>query len=174
MTPPAVSSRESVWRERRLLRSAIALAVFLGVCFATAAIGSVSTASSLDPWYESLRKPAFTPPGALIGVVWSILYALMAFAGWIAWRERGLRGNALPFVLFALQLALNAAWSMLFFGLRRPGLAFVDILLLEAAIVATLVAFWRVRPLAGALLVPYVAWVGFASYLNLALWRLNA
>jgi tryptophan-rich sensory protein len=109
----------------------------------------------------------------VFGPVWTALYILMGVAAWLVWREHGFRGSSPALWLFIGQLALNAAWSWMFFGLNRPGLAFAEILVLEAAIVWTLVLFWRLRPAAGALLVPYALWVAFASVLNLRLWRLN-
>jgi tryptophan-rich sensory protein len=150
------------------------LAGFLAAVAVVAAVGGAATASSVGTWYPALAKPAWTPPSWLFGPVWTALYAAMAVAGWAVWRARGWRQGRGPLVLFALQLLLNAAWSGLFFGLRAPGLALLGIALLWGAILATLVAFWRVRPLAGALLVPYLAWVSFAAALNAAIWRLNA
>jgi tryptophan-rich sensory protein len=94
-------------------------------------------------------------------------------AAWLVWRRGGFRVQRLPLTLFLVQLALNAAWSPLFFGLKNPGLAFANIALLWLAILATLVAFWKARRSAAALLVPYLCWVSFATALNLALWRLN-
>jgi translocator protein len=140
----------------------VALAAWFGSQFAPGA------------WYQALEKPPWTPPGWLFGPVWTILYAMMGVAAWLVWRERGFSGAPAALGLFLLQLVLNAAWSWLFFGLRRPDLAALEILILWAAIAATIVAFWRVRPLAGWLLVPYLLWVSFAAALNVAIWRLNA
>jgi benzodiazapine receptor len=97
----------------------------------------------------------------------------MAVAAWFVWKRGGFAAQLIALSLFLLQLLINALWSPLFFGLRNPALAFVDIVLLWLALLATVVAFWKVRPLAGALLVPYLAWVTFASALNFAIWRLN-
>jgi tryptophan-rich sensory protein len=105
--------------------------------------------------------------------VWTFLYILMALAAWLVWRVDGFRPARTALTLFLLQLALNALWSWLFFGWHRGALAFGDILLLWVLIAATLVAFWRTRPLAGALLVPYLLWVSFAAALNYSVWRLN-
>ncbi len=150
-----------------VLDSAIGLVGWLVLCFGAAAIGARFKPGA---WYAGLRKPSWTPPNWLFAPVWTLLYALMAVSAWLVWREAGASGEA---GLFVLQLALNAAWSWLFFGLHRPGLAFADIVALWLAILATLVAFWAVRPLAGWLLVPYLAWVTYASTLNAAVWRLN-
>ncbi|MHB1038308.1 MAG: TspO/MBR family protein [Pirellulales bacterium] len=117
-----------------------------------------------------LTKPSWTPPGWLFGPVWSVLYLSMAVAAWLVWRK----GNAvMPLALFAVQLTFNAAWSWLFFGLHSPGMAFIDIVLLWAAIVATTIVFWRRSLVAGLLFVPYLAWVSFAGVLNFGIWRLN-
>lgn len=152
----------------------LGLIVLVALCFAAAAVGSAATVPRIDEWYAHLAKPAWTPPSGVFGPVWSFLYASMAVAAWLVWRQEGLRGARVALGLFAVQLALNVAWSWLFFGLRSPGLALVDVVLLLAAILATLIAFWRRSIAAGALMAPYLGWVGFASALNLAIWRMNA
>jgi len=125
-------------------------------------------------WYEQLRKPALTPPGWVFPVAWTTLYVLMGVAGGLVWWWRGRGGPvAAALVVFAVQLILNVAWSGIFFGLQRIGWAMVDLAALWVAIVATMVLFFRVRPAAGWLLVPYLAWVTFAGYLNAQLLRLN-
>lgn len=154
-------------------RAAMGLVVALLVVFAAAAVGGSATSSSVGDWYQALRKPSFNPPGWVFGPVWTALYAMMAVAAWLVWLRRGLADAQLPLALFGLQLALNMAWSVLFFGLRSPGLAVADIGLLWAAIAGTLVAFWRVSVPAGVLLLPYLAWVSFAALLNYAIWTLN-
>lgn len=141
-----------------------ALVAFLLLVYAAAFVGGRATASSVDTWYVDLEKPSWTPPGWVIGAVWTVLYALMGVAAWLVWREAGLART--PFALFGAQLGLNVAWSFIFFGLRRPDLAFAEILLLAGAVAATLAAFARVKPLAGGLFAPYLAWVGFAAVLN--------
>ena len=152
-------------------RSFAGLLVALVACYGAAALGGIATASSVGTWYEALQKPPFNPPSWVFGPVWTILYGLMAVAAWLVWRDA--EAAKLPLRLFAIQLALNTAWSWLFFGFRQPGWAGLEIGLLWLAIGATLVAFWRVRPLAGWLLVPYLLWVSFASILNFSLWWLN-
>ena len=155
-------------------RQVIGLVVSLAAVFAAAGVGSHFTARSVAGWYPTLAKPSWTPPGAVFAPVWTALYFLMAVAAWLVWRKAGgLAAARLPLALFAVQLALNAAWSILFFGLRMPGLAFGELVLLWLAIAATLAAFQRVVPAAGFLLAPYLAWVTFAGALNFALWRLN-
>jgi tryptophan-rich sensory protein len=153
-------------------KQAVGLVAWLAIGFLAAGLGA---AASIDagPFYAQLVRPAWAPPASLFGPVWTALYALMAIAAWLAWRVGGFRAARAALTLFLVQLALNALWSWLFFAWHRGGLALADIVLLWAAIVATLVAFWRIRPLAGALLVPYLLWVGFATALNYAVWRLN-
>ncbi|MEW4570780.1 TspO/MBR family protein [Tautonia sp. JC769] len=156
-------------------RAALGLVGFLVACFAAAGIGGVLTGQGTGPWYDSLAKPRWTPPSALFGPVWTALYAAMAVAAWLVWRRAGWSaGGRVPLVLFAVQLALNVAWSGLFFGLKRPDLAAFEIAILWVAILATLIAFFRVSRPAGWLMVPYLLWVTFASALNLAIWQLNA
>ena len=123
------------------------------------------------PWYVALNKPPLNPPSWIFGPVWSILYLCIATAGWLIWRSG--RGRELPLTLWGGQLALNALWSLLFFGLQRPGMALIDILALLCLLVITTVAFFRIRPLSGWLMVPYALWVGFAAYLNAGLWYMN-
>lgn len=151
-------------------RSIIALIGWLVLCFAAAGTGVfVST----DGWYAAVHKPSWNPPAWLFGPAWTLLYITMAVAAWLVWREGGWKAQGRTLGLFLLQWLLNALWTPLFFGLHRPGLAFAEIVLLWLAIAATLVSFWRVRQLAGILLVPYLAWVSFAAALNFTIWRLN-
>jgi benzodiazapine receptor len=157
--------------EKRTGRNVLALGAFLLICLTTAGLGSLLTLPAIPGWYASLEKPAWTPPNAVFSPVWTTLFVMMAVAAWLVWRAGSPR--ALPLTLFGMQLVLNAGWSGLFFALRSPGLAFAEILLLWAAILATLVAFWRVRPAAGLLLVPYLLWVSYAVALNFAIWRMN-
>jgi tryptophan-rich sensory protein len=149
----------------------IGLTAFLVACFAVATIGGVVTQASVDTWYPTLAKPAFTPPDRVFGPVWTVLYAMMAVAAWLVWRRIGWHGGAL--VLFFVQLALNLLWSILFFGLQLVGLALVDITVLVVLIALTTVAFWRIDRRAGLLLVPYLLWVVYASALNGAIWLMN-
>lgn len=151
----------------------VGLVVLIVICFGVAAIGGLATSPNIPHWYAGLAKPSWTPPSWLFGPVWSILYLSMAVAAWLVWRQGGLAVAASPGALFGIQLALNCGWSWLFFGRHNPGLAFVEVLLLWAAIAATMVAFWFRSTVAGLLFVPYLAWVSFASVLNFAIWRLN-
>jgi len=156
-----------------LTRALIGLGVWIGICFGAAFLGSIFTTPSIPTWYASLAKPSWTPPDWVFGPVWSALYLMMALAAWLVWRRDGLATAAMPITLFMVQLALNATWSIVFFGLHMPGLAFAEIVILWFAILATAIAFWRSTPPAGYLLVPYLIWVTFAAGLNWALWRMN-
>jgi tryptophan-rich sensory protein len=149
----------------------LALAGWVVLCFAAATMGGFFPPGE---WYASLTKPSWNPPGWVFGPVWTALYAMMAVAAWLVWKRGGWAAQRRPLALFLGQLALNAAWTPLFFGLHRPGLAFAEIVLLWLAIAATLVTFGPVSRVAAWLLAPYLAWVSFAAGLNFTLWRLNA
>jgi translocator protein len=149
------------------LRRWPSLIVFLLLTFAAAAVASRFLP---DAWYVALNKPAFNPPDWVFPPAWTVLYVLMSIAAWRVWTRDG---ASAPIVLWVVQLFFNAAWMWLFFGLHRPVLALIDILMLLALIVVLTFAFWRRDRWAGALLVPYVAWVAFAAVLNHALWQLN-
>lgn len=140
---------------------------FIAACTLAALTGSIFRPGT---WYERLAKPAWRPPNWLFAPVWSLLYLMIAVAGWLVWRDAGISG---PLVVYAMQLGLNAAWTPVFFGLHRIGLGFATICLLWLAIAATIVVFYPVNVTAALLLVPYLAWVGFAMALNYAIWRLN-
>jgi tryptophan-rich sensory protein len=147
---------------------------FLVVCFAAAGIGGAVTTPKIATWYATLAKPSWNPPNWIFGPVWSALYFCMAVAAWSVWRQDGFSGAKVPMTLFGVQLVLNVLWSYIFFGLENPGLAFVEVLALWAAIAATMIGFWQRSSIAGILFVPYLAWVSFASVLNFTIWRLNA
>lgn len=157
--------------QRTTGRTALGLVGWLVFCFAAAGTAAFV---SIDGWFEALKKPAWNPPPWLFGPVWTLLYAMMAVATWLVWREGGWKGHPRALGLFCLQWVFNVLWTPLFFGAHRAEWAFVDIVLLWAVLAATVVAFWRVKRLAGAMLIPYLAWVSFAAALNLAIWRLNA
>ncbi len=150
----------------------VGLVGWLLVSFIAAAIGGAASIQA-GSFYTELVRPNWAPPPSIFGPVWTVLYALMGIAAWLVWRVGGFRAARSALTLFLVQLALNALWTWLFFSFHRGALAFADILLLWVLIVATLIAFWRIRPLAGALLVPYLLWVSFASALNYAVWHLN-
>jgi tryptophan-rich sensory protein len=154
-------------------RSTVTLILAVLLCLAAGALGSLATASSVGTWYRQIEKPEWTPPSAVFGPVWTVLYVTMGVALWMVWRDgRGPRWRV-AVAVFAAQLSINVAWSFLFFGLRSPGWALIDIVLLWLAIVATIVTFFRIRAAAGGLLVPYLLWVTYAGALNLAIWRMN-
>lgn len=153
------------------MRNFLALIGFLLLCSVPALIGGLFAPGD---WYASLRKPSWNPPGWVFGPVWTALYLMMAVGGWRVWTQGGWAQQRGPLVLFLIQLGLNAVWTPLFFGWRQPGWAFAEILVLWLAIVLTVVAFFKTDKTAGWLLVPYLAWVSFASVLNGVLWRLNA
>jgi len=150
----------------------VGLVVWLIVCFVAAAIGGAASIQA-GPFYAQLVRPTWAPPSSIFGPVWTILYALMGIAAWLVWRAADSRAVRLPIILFLVQLMLNALWSWLFFRWHQGALAFADILLLAVSIVATLIAFWRISRLAGALLIPYLLWVIFASGLNYSVWQRN-
>lgn len=148
----------------------VGLVFWLGLTFAAAWTGS---RFQPDEWYARLVQPALTPPGWVFPLVWTVLYIMMGVAAWLVWRRHGLAGAIWPLGLFLVQLGLNALWTYVFFGLKNPGLAFLDIVALWFAILATLISFWQYDRPAGGLLLPYFLWVTFAIYLNLQFWRLN-
>ena len=161
------------------------LAVFIAINVAISALGGWATAASVGTWYQALEKPAFNPPDWIFAPVWSALYLMIAIAGWRVWRRgagearsgegaSGARREVrLALMAYAVQLALNLSWSFVFFGARLIGPALAVIFALLSAILANAFLFWRIDRAAGALLVPYAAWVSFAAVLNAALWRLN-
>ena len=152
------------------MKSAAALLGWIALTFCAALTGIFVQPAG---YYAELIKPSWAPPGWLFGPVWTALYLMMAVAAWLVWREGGWRAQRAPLTLYLVQLALNALWTPLFFGLRNPGLALAEIVLLGAAIVLTSRAFRPVSRLASWLLVPYLVWVVFAAALNFAIWRLN-
>jgi len=150
----------------------LGLVGWLVLSFAASAVGAVASIQA-ESFYAQLAQPVWAPPPWVFGPVWTVLYALMGIAAWLVWRSGGFRANRQALTLFLLQLAFNAVWSWLFFAWHLGVLSLADTLVLWILIVATLVSFWRVRPLAGALLIPYLLWVSFASALNYSLWQLN-
>ena len=149
------------------LRGALVLAGLILVTFCAPLAGMTSPPGD---WYASINKPSWNPPPWIFGPVWTALYLMMGVAAWLVWRRDGWRR---PLWLYFTQLALNAAWTPVFFGAREIGWALVVILALWTAILVTLLAFLRVSRAAGWMFVPYLAWVSFASVLNFTLWRMN-
>lgn len=151
------------------MRQIGALAVFLALTAAAASFGALFRPGA---WYQGLAKPAWTPPNVVFGPVWTVLYIMIAVAGWLAWRANS-RGRSAALVLWAVALALNAAWSWLFFGQHAIGWALVDIGMLWTAILAFVVVASQPARVAAWLFVPYLAWVSYATALNLAIWLMN-
>ena len=154
------------------LAQAAGLVGWLALTFVAAACGAIASLDAAS-FYAQLARPSWAPPSSVFGPVWSALYLLMAIAAWLVWRERGRRVRGVALGLYVVQLVVNALWSWLFFAWHRGALAFADVVLLLVLIAMTLVAFLRVRALAGVLLVPYFAWVAFATALTWAVWRAN-
>lgn len=136
-------------------------------------LGSIFTVSSIRGWYLTLVKPSWNPPSWIFGPAWTTLYAFMGVAAALVWKQRTFPGAKTALWFYGIQLALNVLWSILFFGLKNPELAFAEIVVLLIMIIATTVLFWRINPWAGVLMLPYIAWVSFATYLNYTIWRLN-
>lgn len=144
---------------------------WLLVSFAAAALAGLASADA-GSFYQQLQRPTWAPPGWLFGPVWTLLYLMMGVAAWLVWQRRSaLSTRAL--ILFLAQLGANVLWTWLFFVWRLGLAAFVEIVVLWCLVLATLIVFWRVRPLAGLLLVPYLAWVSFATALSYTIWQLN-
>ena len=153
-------------------KQTVGLLGWLAFSFAASAIGALASVRAAT-FYQQLAQPAWAPPSSVFGPVWSVLYALMGIAAWLVWREGGWRAQRAALALFVGQLAVNALWSWLFFAWHRGAIALLDIVLLWLLLLGTINAFWRVRPLSGALLLPYLGWVTFAAALNYAVWQLN-
>lgn len=162
-------STSTVTQPHRGAPAWLALAGYVAAVAVVAVVGGASASSSSET-YRRLDLPPFAPPSSVFGPVWSILYVLIAVAGWLVWRRVGLDAAMVPYVV---QLVLNALWTPLFFAAGWYGVALVEIVALLAAVVWTIVAFRPRSPVAAALLLPYLAWVGFATALNASIWWLN-
>ena len=145
---------------------------WLAATFAAGGVGAMASSRAAS-FYGQLSQPAWAPPAWLFGPVWSVLYIAMALAAWLVWRERGFKGAPAALGLFVVQLMANALWTWLFFVWHQGLLALVEIVVLWLLIAATIHGFWPIHRLAALLLVPYLAWVGFASALTFSLWRMN-
>jgi benzodiazapine receptor len=148
----------------------IGAAGWLVFTFAAAALGARFLP---DEWYRRLNKPTWNPPNSIFAPVWTILYLMMAAAAWLVWWRHGIGGALISLLLFVAQLLLNAAWTWLFFGRHQIRGALIDIVILWLTILATLISFWKLEPVAGMLLLPYLAWVSFATVLNWTIWQMN-
>ncbi|WP_439449646.1 TspO/MBR family protein [Stenotrophomonas sp. ATs4] len=145
---------------------------WVAITFAAAALGAWASTSAAS-FYATLALPSWAPPASVFGPVWTLLYAMMAIAAWLVWRERGWRGARPALSFYLLQLAINALWSWLFFGWKLGALAFIEILVLLVLVCATIVAFARIRRMAALMLLPYLAWISFACALNFWVWQAN-
>ncbi len=154
------------------MRKWAGLVGWLVVTFVAAGIGSIASARAPE-FYAQLSRPAWAPPASVFGPVWTVLYLLMAIGAFLVWRERGFAGARVALTIYLVQLAANALWSWLFFGWRIGNAAAAEVVVLLLLICATVIAFWRVRPLAGALLLPYLAWVSYATALTISIVRRN-
>jgi tryptophan-rich sensory protein len=150
------------------------LAIAVVVAEAAGIIGAVFTAPAIPVWYATLVKPAFNPPAWVFGPVWTTLFLLMGIAAFLVW-QKGLKKKQVrvALLLFVLQLGLNTLWSIIFFGLRSPGGALIEIVFLWLAIAATIAAFYKISKPAAWLMVPYIMWVSFAAFLNYSIWIVN-
>lgn len=153
------------------MESTVSLAVFVFACAAAATPGIVFRPGD---WYRALAKPSWRPPDWLFGPVWFVLYLCIAVSGWLVWRVEDGHGAELALTVYAVHLVLNGLWSVVFFRLRRPDLAFVEIVCLWVSILATIAVFHPVNETASYILVPYLLWVTFAMVLNFRIWRLNS
>jgi translocator protein len=151
----------------------IQLVVSIAIAQVAGLIGSFFTISSVNTWYVDLAKPLWNPPAWLFGPVWVTLYTLMGIAAYLIWRYRENPKTKRALIVYGLQLVLNALWSILFFGLQNPGLAFLGIIVLLVFIIITTIKFWKLNTWAGILLLPYLVWVSFAMVLNYTIWQLN-
>lgn len=157
------------------LKQGLVLLVFVAIAYAVAALGSIATISQVDGWYADADKVSWNPPSAIFGPVWTVLYALMAVAAWLVWRERDRLDVRRPLTIYVIQLVLNAIWTPMFFGLypflgvAALWIAAVIIVAIDIAVLLTMLAFWRVRRVAAVLLIPYWAWVLFATTLNVGI-----
>jgi len=142
------------------------------VCNLIGAIGAIWTSSD-GAWYKGINKPSFNPPSWIFGPVWSLLFTLMGISLYLVWTSPLSNIKLIALTLFVIQFFLNVAWSYLFFGINKPLWSFVEILILIVFILATIIYFFKVNKISGYLLIPYILWVSFASFLNYSIWRLN-
>lgn len=150
------------------------LIISIAISLSAGLIGSIFTLTGPDSWYAALNKPFFNPPNWLFGPVWTILFILMGIALFLVWRQGWRQDNVRKALkLFFIQLGFNIVWSYFFFSLENPRLAFLEIIALWLAIVATMIAFYSVERRAAWLLWPYLAWVSFAAFLNYSIWIIN-
>ena len=153
------------------MNKAIKLIISILLSLSAGAIGSIFTSSSIPTWYSTLNKPVFNPPNYLFGPVWTVLYILMGISLYLIWTNK--KKNKTALTIFGIQLFLNTLWSIIFFGLKNIPAAFIEIILLWAAILYTITVFYKINKNAAYILIPYLAWVSFAAILNFYLLILN-
>lgn len=173
MRPVIVHDRVSLRREPRRWRALVLLLALSALAGFIGSLASPGMSEAAASWYAALRKPAWTPPEALFSIVWPLLYVMMAVAAWLVWRDRHRYLVRPALGLYGVQLALNAAWSLAYFGLRSPGAGLIVIVALLVVLGFTIRAFARANRFAAALLAPYFAWVLFAAALNASIWWMN-
>ncbi len=147
------------------------LLAFVLVALIPGFLGAYFTTANIPTWYAGLNKPPYLPPNEVFGPVWTMLYILIGISGYIVWMES--KGNLKVFRIYALQLLLNFLWSYMFFGLRNPSLGFITIVALWIAVLLNIIVFRKISKRASYLLIPYILWITFASYLNLGVLLLN-
>ena len=157
-------------RDMKIKITKLILAIL--ICQLAGIVGSIFTSPSIQTWYATLQKPVFTPPSWLFAPAWITLYTLMGISLYLVWNKRDKRVKE-AISIFFVQLVLNSIWSILFFGLQSPFLAFIEIIILWIAILFTILKFYRISKNAGLLLIPYIIWVSFALILNFSIWWLN-
>ena len=156
------------------LKNILVLLLLILIPLAAGFISSLTTRDNQSEQYTEFKQPKFAPPSWLFGPVWTILYILMGVATFLVWKVGAANANVkTALIIFGIQLIFNMLWTYLFFGLNLRGVAFVEIILLWGLILTNIILYWRIKPVAGILLLPYILWVSFASVLNFSIWRLN-
>lgn len=167
---------DETWALSKKLKSKndiLSLAVFILICLAAGVIASMFTSTSVDSWFVALEKPVWNPPNWLFGLVWTVIYVLMAISGWLIWDIRDQPKTKRLLVIFGIQLFMNMAWSAIFFGLQQPAWAFLEIIILWILIGEYIILSWPISKLASVLFIPYWLWMGYATALNFAIWEYN-
>ncbi len=168
------STPESLDSKKQGIRSPLILLIAIVICNLAGLLGSLVTVTGSGSWYAGIAKPFFSPPGFVFAPVWTTLYILMGISLYLIWMEgTGRKEVRIALFVFAVQLVLNGLWTFLFFGLQSPLLGLIEIIVLWIFIVLTIVLFYRIRKTSAYLLVPYLLWVSFASFLTYTIWILN-
>lgn len=155
------------------MKKAIRLILFILLCQSAGLLGTLFTLDSITTWYQFLNKPEFSPPNWLFGPVWTLLYTLMGISIFLIYEAKTSQPKTLAYTFFGIQLGLNALWSIIFFGLQQPVIAFINIILMWIFIILSIIYFYKINKTASLLLIPYLAWVSFASVLNYFIIALN-